>query len=370
MTSLASQKPRRLAIVGASVRAAAESAIAAGYEVVGADLFADADHGKSCPTTRVERYPEGLIDWLAEQEVDGWLYTGAMENYPEVVDQMSETAPLLGVHGNALRRVRDPVLLQEELAGAEVLFPETHRFDGKIPAEGDWLVKTYRHSSGAGVRVLNERAPSEGDYVQRRVSGRNAAATFAISEKESALFGVTEQLVGTPKLHAPVWGYCGSVGPIVPTEEVSRSLVLLGEVLRSRFGLLGLVGADLVIEGDRVWLLEINPRYTASVEVLERAKGQSAIEAHVACFTGATIGSWSTQGASPHAKAILFAKQDVIISDEFHLWAMKQNAKGRVSDIPHAGESITAGSPVVTLYGDPTVDDELIGQAERLLYAS
>ena len=76
----------KLAIVGASVRAAAFSAVRAGFEVVAADLFADADLRAICETTRIESgYPDALADWLASTECDGWLFTGALENHHEVV---------------------------------------------------------------------------------------------------------------------------------------------------------------------------------------------------------------------------------------------------------------------------------------------
>ena len=63
-----------------------------------------------------------------------------------------------------------------------------------------------------------------------------------------------------------------------------------GRVVASELGLLGLFGIDLVIREDGVPVfLEINPRYTASVECIERAHGISAIDLHLRACRGEPV---------------------------------------------------------------------------------
>src|SRR3954469_6116964 len=97
-------------IVGASVRAAAHSALRAGLRPGGIDLFADCDLAAIGPAVRVppEAYPEGLEDRAAAQPSGPWMYTGGLENDPELVDRIARKRPLWGVRGDALRAVRDP----------------------------------------------------------------------------------------------------------------------------------------------------------------------------------------------------------------------------------------------------------------------
>ena len=61
----------------------------------------------------------------------------------------------------------------------------------------------------------------------------------------------------------------------------------LGNILAEQFELMGLFGVDFVLEGERVWSLEVNPRYTASVEIVERFTGVSAIAKHAEMFFSA-----------------------------------------------------------------------------------
>src|SRR4051812_32958075 len=100
-------------IVGASTRAAAFSALRAGLAPRCLDLFADADLRARCPAVRVpaDRYPHGLAE-LADAEPPGpWLYTGALENRPRLVEAIALRRPLWGNASGELALVRNPQYL-------------------------------------------------------------------------------------------------------------------------------------------------------------------------------------------------------------------------------------------------------------------
>ena len=363
---------KKLAIVGASARAAAFSALRAGYEVVAADLFADADLRAHCDATRIESgYPEALADWLAATACDGWLFTGALENHHELINAMAKVRPLVGCSSGAIRATRNPLLLQPVIQAAGLAFPETIETGDKLPLDRSWLCKTYRSANGSGVWLLDgvearERAAEHEAYFQRFVGGTSAAAVFLCSRQGSTLLGVTHQLVGDAIAGAKPWHYAGSVGPLRISEPVAVQLAKLGELLSERFKLSGLVGVDLVIERDKAWVIEINPRYSSSAEVVERMLGVSVVGAHVKACLGEpidlppsvrstrTVAKSSETGATTHGKMILYAKRDAIVDDEFHSWAMSQSSLDanacRLADIPAAGEKIFAGHPILTAF--------------------
>src|SRR5207253_82960 len=105
--------------------------------------------------TRIRPYPEGLLDWLRTIEPPAWMYTGALENHPELVDQMAWIAPLAGNPGDVLARVRSPWELATALQTAGLLFPETRQSSEGLPRDESWLAKTYHRASGSGVRALS-----------------------------------------------------------------------------------------------------------------------------------------------------------------------------------------------------------------------
>src|SRR6516165_6344986 len=89
---------QNLILTGASVRAAAFSALRAGLRPWCVDLFADADLQGCCPAQAIPaaRYPEGLVDRLAAGPAGPWMYTGALENWPGLVGEISRRRRLWG----------------------------------------------------------------------------------------------------------------------------------------------------------------------------------------------------------------------------------------------------------------------------------
>ena len=378
-----------LAIVGASTRAAAASAVRAGYQPITADLFADADLRRIATATRITPYPDGLLDWLRTIEPSAWMYTGALENHPDLVDAMAWLATLWGNPGDVLRCVRVPWNLSDALHHSGLLFPDTRDSPEGLPLDGTWLSKTYRGASGSGVRELTAPPPvreglgEDADpyevVYQRRIAGTPCSAVFIGAGGEAALLGVTRQLVGAPWLGAHGFQYSGSIGPLSLDERTLQTVAKIGNAIADRFELLGLFGVDLILDGDRVWTLEVNPRYAASIEVIERATGVHAIAAHVAACVETRLPDKTQILDRTHGKAVLYARRDVVISPEFAAWSLEQALAGpwpAVADVSVAGTTIEAGRPVLTLFAEGAdIDDaerrlrDRVPQIERQLYA-
>lgn len=182
------------------------------------------------------------------------------------------------------------------------------------------------------------------------------------------MLGVTRQLVGEAWTGAKPFQYAGSIGlwPMAPSQEAQ--IERLGHTFKSVFALQGLFGVDLVIDGDSVWVIEVNPRYTAAAEVVERFSGENPISGHLA-FCGGN--GWM---AGPHfGKAIFYAQHDFTISREFFDWAIERSGPSfaaELADIPHAGTDIRAGHPVLTVLADgespDRVEENLKGRVEEV----
>jgi predicted ATP-grasp superfamily ATP-dependent carboligase len=351
-----------LAIVGASTRSAAASAVRAGFQPLAADLFADADLRRIATATRISPYPEGFLDWLRSVEPPAWMYTGALENHPELVDQMAWVSPLFGNPGDVLERVRSPWELVPVLRSAGLLFPETRESFEGLPLDGSWLMKTYRGASGSGVRVWNlegeaasdEEAEPQRYCYQKRVDGKPCAAVFIASGGRAQLLGITRQLIGEPWLRSHGFQYSGSIGPWPVSAATHATLEHLGNVLSEQFELVGLFGVDFMLDGDDVWSIEVNPRYTASVEIVERCTGVSAIAAHVAVCGGPPGNRAPGRPEAPsHGKAILFARRDLVISQAFADFSLAESLQTpwpSLGDVSVAGTLVESGRPILTVF--------------------
>jgi uncharacterized protein len=358
-----------LAIVGASTRSAAASAVRAGFQPIVADLFADADLRRIATATRIAPYPEGFADWLRAVEPPAWMYTGALENHPELVDQMAWIAPLWGNAGDVLARVRSPWELSRVLTAAGLLFPKIRRTADGLPRDGSWLVKTYHGASGSGVRVLSGEYSEEAPICyQKRIDGTPCAAIYVASDGTAQLLGVTRQLIGESWLGAHGFQYAGSIGPWQISDAIQATLMRLGNVLAEQFELLGLFGVDFILDAEQVWTLEINPRYTASVEIVERFTGVSAIAAHAAVCGGAGgCGDVpAREKLNACGKATLFARRDLVISDEFAACSLAESGPEpwpALADVSPAGTPVEAGRPILTLFAEGTT----VGEVEKRL---
>src|SRR5262249_2487033 len=148
-------------------------------------------------------------------------------------------------------------------------------------------------------------------YLQEFVEGESASVVFAGDGSGARLLGVTRQLVGAGWLNAGPFRYCGGVGLLPLEKGLQGALEGLGRVLARRAGLRGLFGVDGVLRGGAFWPVEVNPRYPASVEVLEYATGLAALRWHREAFVpGGRLpaGAPARTAADCVGKAVLFAR--------------------------------------------------------------
>lgn len=350
-----------VAIIGASVRAAAFSALRGGLTPVGLDLFADRDLCRRAVAISVEQYPQGLEAALGQQDVDAWMYTGGIENYPELVDRLALGLRLWGNPGTVLRNVRDPFRCAEAFLNAGIDSPPVKCSPDGLPCDGSWLEKPLRGSGGAGIRPWNgeadrPRGESLPRYYQKRIPGTPCSAVFAGAEGRSVLLGVTWQLVGPSWTGAGEFGYAGSIGPVTLGPRLEAQWNHIGGCIAERFELCGLFGVDAILDGQTVWPVEVNPRYPASVEVLERALDIQAVRIHAdACCSKRLPESVPRAGTRCCGKAILYAPADVRVSPEFGRFAeeeMKPWPWPKLADVPEVGTLLRRAKPVATVFAE------------------
>ncbi len=348
--------PTPLAILGASVRAAAVSAWRSGLRPIAADLFGDRDLQAIADWQRVPDYPRGFLAVAGRLPRSPWIYTGGLENHPELIDALAARNPLLGNSGEVLRAVRDPWQVAACLRRHGLHFPESHRTRPQDGSGARWLRKPLDSSGGGRIReVGNEPGmpAAARHYYQRVLSGPALSAVYVAGERCARLWGVTRQWTGVSWTGARPFAYCGSLGPLNLHPSLREQLQQIGHGLAAEFALKGLFGVDTILVGRRIFVLEVNPRYTASVEVLEQGLEGSALRAHVeACRTQGLPDSPRRCDSRWYGKAILFAREGLRVPAEFTEFADRWGCRGPwspLADVPATGTEIGPGRPLVTL---------------------
>ena len=342
-------------MVAVSARMLAQLAVADGHEVVAFDRFGDADLRAVADGATAPRN-EALAALAAAADADALVYGAGFENRPDLVNRMTAGRELLGTPPELLGAVRDPWAVGAAAREAGARAPETRQAgDPEACIADGWLRKPRLGGGGRGVRRWAGGALRRSEILQRRIDGLSCSAVAIGDGRDAAMLGITEQLH-----RAPGFAWTGNVTPprLPPAErdELAGRLSAVCREVAARFGVRGAFGVDAVWDGRHAWVLEVNPRSPAALELF--APGSFA--AHVRGARGLGLPEPSP-GGDPRIKLVLFADR--------HIQAPHPGwwPAGLVRDVPRAGEAIRRGSPVCTLVAAGTEVAELVERGGRLL---
>jgi predicted ATP-grasp superfamily ATP-dependent carboligase len=350
----------------------AELGVKAGHDVVALDRFGDLDLQPLCPSVSVLRDLGGrggmpaLVDAAEEIPAPSVIYGAGLENRPELIARLASGRRLLGCAPETVERVRDPALLGGSLRAAGLPYPATFAArDAPRRAERSrrWLRKPVRGGGGRGVREWRGGALDGRVVVQEHISGLACSAAAVADGRSAIVLGVGEQLIGHRGFGARGYAWCGNLVPPRLGESQRRALAVAARTICAHlalaFGLRGLFGVDLVWDGERAWVIEVNPRPTGSLECVEEAHEVGVFDAHLEGCAGRLPSSAPAPTPRRAAgKAILFATRDVRVGDT-RGWPA-----GGIRDVPHPRERIAAGHPICTLISVRESPDAVLADLE------
>jgi predicted ATP-grasp superfamily ATP-dependent carboligase len=357
-----------LLILGASTRAAAFSAIRAGLRPCCLDLFADADLAASCPTTRLDALDDaaGLARAAARFGCSSCLYTGPLENHPALVERLRGSGRLLGNPADSLRAVRDPWQAAEAMTRAGLASPKLANPSDGPPGRGRWLCKPRASAGGRSIsRDESPACPVGSFYYQEFIEGPTISALYLAAGGRASLLGVARQFHGVPG--APFL-YRGGIAPWEVPDASRAILRRAGEALASRFALVGWFGVDFILRGDEPLPIEVNPRYTASVEIHELAMRRALLLDHVeACVDGRLPSDAEPSASRFVGKRVLYARRRLVApaiavpdrsADPF--------AVPDVADVPEPGTIIAPLEPIMTVFATASTFEACAERLDRI----
>jgi predicted ATP-grasp superfamily ATP-dependent carboligase len=131
----------------------------------------------------------------------------------------------------------------------------------------------------------------------------------------------------------------------------------MAQVVARTCGLRGVNGIDFIAQHGIPFAIEVNPRYSASLELAERAFEISAFQMHLlGCEKNLPATLELPRSFPAVGKAILYARRPVIAGDT-RRWLEDST----IADIPWPGERIHPGHPICTVFatGATAADCEL-----------
>ncbi len=346
----------RIAVAALSARGRAEAAARDGFHVIALDCFGDCDTQRAATrwlpigAAGELRIDDALLlralQQIAERdEAQGWIAGSGFEGRPDLLQRGAELLPLIGNAAATVRRVRDPRGFFDALDACGVAHPPV-RHAWPDDANG-WLVKDAGACGGRHIRRAADAAVHAlppGCYLQRERAGTPMSATLIADARRAVVLGCNEQLTCVDA--AAPWVYAGVIGPVRTTGAVARVVHGAAQSLVRTFGVRGLCSLDFLRDGERIEVLELNPRPSASLE-LYASEAPGLVRAHARACAGAALTPLSVHSSGVvRGTRIVFARGPLEIGPRAADWLATLPA---VHDLPQPGSRLAPGEPLCSV---------------------
>lgn len=319
----------------------AEAAYKAGFQAVVLDLYADLDTRRyAVEVCRLRslaiEHSAPILDALnGRYGISRAIYGSGLEYYHETLDYLCQRFAVLGNTPAVFRSLQNKAEFFATLGALNIPFPEV---SFTSPDAGcDWLVKAMRGQGGMEARRY--RVNCEIDlvdvYWQRFQSGTPGSVLFLADGKNAGVIGFNTQF--TIQLNAGLeFVFSGLINhSILSARQREQISGWLNRCVQA-FALKGLNSLDFIQDGEQTYVLEINPRPSASMQLYD-----DLLTRHVAACQGILPGSLLKQKGFTGFR-VVYAEADLRIPDNFDWpdWAM---------DRPGAGFVCRSGQPVCSI---------------------
>jgi uncharacterized protein len=339
-----------LLIAAISGRALARAAVDAGYVPLVADFFADADTqslaaacrklpgeiGRGFQWGSLSRALQALAK-EAPAPVLGLVYGSGFEDHPRLLARIGERWPVLGNDAATVAKIKDPKTFFGTLDDLAIPHPATATERPRNLT--GWLAKRRGGAGGSHVAAARHQGHAPNVYYQALIEGRAVSAFFVANGRTARVLGFSAQWTA-PAPRRP-WRYGGSVQPaLLPDDAAGDMSRAVARVART-FGLKGLGSADFILSGNRPYLLEINPRPGATLDIFASA-AKPLLALHLDAVLGGKLPAKPPAYEDAAASGVLFAPRSVVVprSMTWPPWA---------ADLPKPGERIDKQRPICTV---------------------
>jgi predicted ATP-grasp superfamily ATP-dependent carboligase len=205
------------------------------------------------------------------------------DDYPALVDKISQIVPVFGNTTEALQMVRNDAIINQAALDAGFLIPPSTPLPEiedprtiKMPC-----VLTPNYSSGGLTKFLiqdpgeletqvEQLGPEKDKYaIEEFIPGRPMSCTF-IAGNVNTIIAINDQLIGEEVCNAPgPFYYCGNVTPSAASPDVIAQARECCQQLIEALPLRAMNGIDFVAGEDGIYFMEVNPRVPGSLEPIE-----------------------------------------------------------------------------------------------------
>ena len=151
----------------------------------------------------------------------------------------------------------------KELRKQKINFP---RISKQPKKNGKWLIKEYQSYGGIKVKIFTEsKYINKNAYLQKFIDGDLISVQFFVENQNVEILAICDQI--TKKSKKGLFLIKSLVTKKIKT-NLSKKIHSLVKKISKTFSLKGINNLDLILQGEKIFLLEVNPRPGLSTNIL------------------------------------------------------------------------------------------------------
>jgi methenyltetrahydromethanopterin cyclohydrolase len=344
----------------------AQAAEKTGLKPLVIDLFADLDtQGYAVDFCQVKSLAENdlapAVDYFIERYAASHaIYGSGFESYPESLYYLNSRLMLLGNHPDVFARLLDKQAFFSTLDQLSIPHPEVV-FSAPVDCGDDWLLKPMQGQGGVGIKRYQAGDKAKTSvYWQKFQVGRSHSALFLADGGKIQVIGFNTQW-SVRLSETEEFVFSGVINSTNLADGHKAEIMGWLRQLVPAFGLKGLNSLDFIHADGCSYVLEINPRLSASMQLYD----QDLLDRHVGAASVALsleVGRLKPPPQSGYQ--VVYADHDLIIPEQFKWpeWCM---------DLPEFGSFIPTGQPICSIIANQknsrSVAEQLLTKQQLIL---
>lgn len=289
------------------------------------------------------------ISTINPRDYLGFVYGSGFEAQPALLQKIAAILPLLGNAATTVQALKSADHFFAVLRQCQIPFPAVVHSWAEMEPGQTYLKKFAAGCGGSHIQYVTptDAALEAYHYYQQQLSGHALSLLFIANNNGLEVIGFNEQWLSPAK--AAPFRYGGAVSHIALAPEIKQQLISAAQKLTQAFSLVGLNSLDAIMHGDVAYVLEINPRLSATVDLYEH---ENLLQRHVhACqqstniyFVNKVNNTDLAQSSKAHAVVYALSAMTISTAVDWPSWAV---------DIPQTSSAaaleFAAGDPICSV---------------------
>jgi predicted ATP-grasp superfamily ATP-dependent carboligase len=335
-----SKYTEKLLIIANSARMLAQAARNSGFIPYVIDCYADQDTQQLAEN--YQKVPS--LSWTDLSSVVGYfkqqygitrlIYGSGFESHSESLVFLAQYFEILGNSLGVFIALQNKRDFFQRLQQLNINHPKV---SFSFPKHSDsWLTKPQDSQGGLNIRWAKKPAHPTNFYYQRYLKGQSLSVLFLANGKQARIIGFNQQL--TTSFDNQPFVFAGIINHAELSLEQQQTLANWVNKLTQSYGLHGLNSLDFILSENVCYVLEINPRPPASMQLYD----SDLLRWHIDSQDLSGFKNLEGLHHSYKAYQILYAQKTIQIPEQMQ-WS------GGCVDLPSAGAIISKGQPICSI---------------------